>query len=135
MGGMSLDGRWCGVVASRENSAHQHPSHNSTIYPDILFTCFGKIFCLLLHQQLKKNIMNNSNGWKTDHSACILEEQRLHVYRWMLREILKGNTVGEFLCHLLDDYNYRYQTNYKLEQFPELVMQRQSTVSWWGGGV
>jgi hypothetical protein len=77
--------------------------------------------------------MNNTLGWKTDHSACILEEQRLHVYRWMLKEILNGNTTGEFLCHLLDKYNEQHDTNYKLDQFPELVMQRQSTYSWWGG--
>ena len=77
--------------------------------------------------------MNNSNGWKTDHSACILEKQRLHVYRWMLKEILNDRLRSEFLCHLLEEYNSKHKTNYMLEQFPELVMQRQSTVSWWDG--
>jgi hypothetical protein len=79
--------------------------------------------------------MNNLNGYETDHSAHILEAKRLHVYRWMLKEIVNGNTHGEFLCHLLDEYNEQHDTNYKLEQFPELVMQRQSLISWWGGSM
>jgi hypothetical protein len=77
--------------------------------------------------------MNNLNGYETDHSAHILEAKRLHVYRWMLKEILNGNWYGEFLCHLLDEYNDKHKTNYELEQFPEIVMQRQSYICWWGG--
>ena len=77
--------------------------------------------------------MNNDKGYKTDHSACILEEKRLHVYRWMLKKILNDRLRSEFLCHLLEEYNSKHKTNYMLEQFPELVMQRQSDISWWNG--
>jgi len=77
--------------------------------------------------------MNNIKGYKTDHSARIQEKQRLHVYRWMLREILDGNHLGEFLCHLLESYNEKHIKKYELDQFPELVMQRQSWLCWWDG--
>ena len=77
--------------------------------------------------------MNNILGYKTDHSACILEQERLYVYKWMLKQILCDDRTGEFLCHLLDKYNSKFKTNYNLDQFPELVMQRKSEFCWWHG--
>lgn len=58
------------------------------------------------------------------------KEQRKHVYDWMLSE-LNNECFSPFLCHLLDDYNELFATNFILTDFPEIVRQRQGYRSVW----